>query len=86
MAMKAMLCCFELASRLKVNFSKNMLGGVGINQLHMRNYASMLNCDVMKTPFKYLGMEIGGNHRRIIFWEGIIDKIRKRLDRWKGKF
>lgn len=30
MALKAMLCCFELALGLKVNFSKSRLGGVGI--------------------------------------------------------
>jgi len=40
----------------------------------------------MNLPFKYLGVPIGGNHNRLIFWNGLIDKVRKKLLRWKGKF
>jgi len=39
----------------------------------------------MKTPFKYLGMPIGGNHKRRSFWEGVVESVRKILGRWKGK-
>jgi len=46
----------------------------------------MLNCIFMNLPFKYLGVPIGGNHNRLIFWNGLIDKVRKKLLRWKGKF
>ena len=49
-------------------------------------YASILICEVMKVPFTYLGMEVGGNHRRTNFWDKVIEKIRKKLDMWKGKF
>jgi len=59
---------------------------VDVNHAQMMNYASMLNSEVMKTPFSYLGMVVGGEHRRISLWDGVIDKIRKRLDRWRGKF
>jgi len=40
----------------------------------------------MKTPFKYLGMPIGGSHKRRSFWEGVVESVRKRLGRWKNKF
>jgi len=40
----------------------------------------------MKTPFKYLGMLLGGNHRRSKFWEEVVERVRRRLGRWKGKF
>jgi len=36
-------------------------------------------------PFKYLGYLIGGNSRREGFRNLIIDKIKFRLSRWKGK-
>jgi len=39
----------------------------------------------MKLPFKYLGMIIGGNPRRSVFWNPIVDKIHSRLSRWKGR-
>ena len=40
----------------------------------------------MSTSFTYLGFEVGGSQRKVIFWEGIIEKIRKRLDKWKCNF
>ena len=39
----------------------------------------------MELPFKYLGMLIGGNPRRIEFWNPVVDKIKTRLSRWRGK-
>ena len=54
--MKAILHYFELASRHKVNFSKNRIGGVGVDHITVQQFAAILNCEVMKAPFKYLGM------------------------------
>jgi len=81
MVTKSILSCFELASGLKVNFSKNRLGGVGINQSQLQLYSSLLNYEIMKAHFKYLGLEVASNHIRVCFWEDVIDKIKKRLDR-----
>jgi len=39
----------------------------------------------MELPLKYLGTRIEGNPRRIVFWNPIVDKIRLRLSRWKGR-
>ncbi|XP_068483400.1 uncharacterized protein [Phaseolus vulgaris] len=61
---KVMLNCFELASGLNVNYMKIRIGGVGCNQHLIQSCATILNCEVKKTPFKYLGMPIGGNHKR----------------------
>ena len=54
-----MLSCFELASGLKVNFLRNSIGGVGVDHHMICRFADILNCKVMKTPFKYLGMLVG---------------------------
>jgi len=83
---KAILICFELASGLKVNFQKSSVGGIGCNNLLLQRFATVLNCATMKTPFKYLGMPVGGNHRRSKFWEEVVERVRRRLGRWKGKF
>lgn len=40
----------------------------------------------MEAPFTYLGMPVGGNPRRISFWEPVILKIKKRLSQWKQKY
>ena len=37
-------------------------------------------------PFKYLGLEVGGNPRKKQFWEPVINKINARLSIWKGRF
>jgi len=39
----------------------------------------------MGLPFKYLGMPIGGNPRKKVFWNPVVEKIRSRLSRWKGR-
>jgi len=36
-------------------------------------------------PFKYLGITVGGNPRRSEFWSPIVDKIKSRLSKWKGR-
>jgi len=38
----------------------------------------------MRVPFKYLGLEVGGNSRKNQFWESILNKISARLSAWKG--
>ena len=85
LTLKAILKCFELASGLKVNYSKSKVGGVGVNMNQTKIFASILNCDIMKAPFSYLGMMVGGNHKRCGFWEGMLNKLRMRLSAWKGK-
>jgi len=62
---KAILCCFDLASELKVNFSKSRFGGVGVNHSNLCVYSSILNCEITKVPFKYLGLEVGGQPSEI---------------------
>jgi len=39
----------------------------------------------MAISFKYLDMTVGGNPRRTVFWNPVVDKIRSRLSQWKGK-
>jgi len=82
---KAILRLFELVSGLRVNFHKSEVGSMGISQLDKRLYSKCLNCRQMDLPFKYLGMTIGGNPRRIEYWNPIVDKIRSRLATWKGR-
>jgi len=37
-------------------------------------FSKCLNYRQMKLPFKYLGMTIGGNPRRVSFWNQVIEK------------
>ena len=85
LVVKAILRSFEVVSRLRVNFHKSVVGLVGISQLDVFVFSKCLNCRQMELPFKYLGMIIGDNPRRLEFWSPIVDKIKSRLSRWRGK-
>jgi len=49
---------------LRVNFHKNKIGGIGVVQNELNNYASTLNYYHMPCPFKYLGIQIGENPKK----------------------
>jgi len=83
---KSILRCFELASSLKINFHKSKLGGVGVREDEFLRSSNILNYGLMNVPFKYLAVYVGGNPRRKQFWEPIVNKIKKKLTLWKGRF
>ena len=72
---KVILSCFELASGLKANFLKSSIGGVGVDHYMICRFPDIVNYKVMKTPFKYLEMLVGGGaargcHRKKCFGKG----------------
>lgn len=77
--LKCILRCFELASGLKVNFFKSKLIGVAMEDSCLRGFASVLHCTASYVPFKFLGLLVGGNPRRISFWEPVLSRVKKRL-------
>lgn len=56
---------------------------MGEGEIH--GLASLLNCRVMKVPFTYLGLPVGGNPRRISFWDTVVKKMSGRLTQWRKK-
>ncbi|KEH15928.1 potassium transporter-like protein, putative, partial [Medicago truncatula] len=84
-AWKALLLLFEATSGLKVmNFHKSMLVGVNIHDSWLAEAPSVLNCKSGKLPFLYLGLPIGGDPRKLKFWQPMIDRIKSRLSGWKS--
>jgi len=84
--LKAILRGFELAFGLKINFHKSKLAGINVLSNAVVVYSKTLNCTQMGVPFKYLGLEVGGNPRKKLFWEPVITKLKARLNMWKGRF
>ena len=84
--MKAILRGFELASGLKINFHKSKLAGINVHNQSLGCYLKTLNCAQMSHPFKYLGLEVGGNPRKKSFWEPVLNKLKARLSVWKGRY
>ncbi|GKF83553.1 RNA-directed DNA polymerase, eukaryota, partial [Tanacetum coccineum] len=77
------LHCFSLSSGLKINLSKSQLLGVGVDSATVYSAALNIGCSVMKTPFKYLGVMVGGNMAKLKAWDETILMLKSRLSKWK---
>jgi hypothetical protein len=82
---KSILRGFHLASGLKVNFGKSCLMGVNVRPDFVELACMFLNCRFGEVPFKYLGLPVGANPRRLLTWEPLLDYLKKRLRSWGEK-
>ena len=73
-------------SGLNVNFNKSILVGVNIADSWLNEAASILNCKVGKIRLLYLSLSIGGDPRRLTFWELVVNTIKSRLAGWQSRF
>ncbi|GKV44307.1 hypothetical protein SLEP1_g51499 [Rubroshorea leprosula] len=85
-AIKCIVRSFELVSGLKVNYAKSQLMGVNVEEAWVEKMAYRLYCKRKDLPFKYLGIPIGGNHRRIAMWHNLMESVKKKLAPWKGRY
>jgi hypothetical protein len=84
--LKAILRGFEMVSGLKVNFWKSSLMGINVSQEFMTLASTFLNCKTRVVSFKYLGLPVGANPRRMMTWEPLLESLRKRLSTWGNKY
>ncbi|CAK8566440.1 unnamed protein product [Lathyrus sativus] len=82
---KAILCGFELKSGLCVNWNKSKVYGINLHADVLRVASNFLACAVGLVPFNFLGIQVGFNPRRKATWTHLVDKVKKRLTKWKGK-
>ncbi|GAU17441.1 hypothetical protein TSUD_233190 [Trifolium subterraneum] len=78
-ALKTVLRGFEIASGLKVNFWKSCVIGVNVPSDFLNMASEFLNCRIGITPFKYLGLPVGANSRKMATWEPMLESVRGRL-------
>lgn len=81
--LKSILRGFELISGLKINLWKNYLYGIRVEESFLMEASKFFACKTGLLPLKFLGLTIGGKHRRVYFWKLIIDCIKARLSSWK---
>ncbi|GJU08415.1 RNA-directed DNA polymerase, eukaryota [Tanacetum coccineum] len=79
------LNCFSLLSGMSINLKKSHILGLGICGSIVSEAAASLGCSVMKTPFNYLGIMVGGNMSLVKSWDETVHKLTKRLSKWKLK-
>jgi hypothetical protein len=59
--------------------------GINVDNTFMVMASSFLNCIRGNLPFKYLGLPVGANPRRMSTWEPMVEKIRSKLNSWGNK-
>lgn len=84
-AIKATLQIFEVVPGLKVNFHKSQLMGLNVDVGWLQNAAYVLNCKVGAVPFRYMGLPVGANPKKLSTWAPVVDTVKQRLSVWKCK-
>ncbi|XP_019442350.1 PREDICTED: uncharacterized protein LOC109347073 [Lupinus angustifolius] len=68
MVLKSILKCFELASGLRINFHKSQFIGINSDEDFVQMAVHKMFCCVGSVPFKFLGIPVGANPKRIATW------------------
>jgi hypothetical protein len=78
--LKFLLCCFEEASGMKINYNKSEVFTIGIDEADAANVADAFNCKLRQFPMKYLGLPL--SYKRLSKEElGMsAGKVEKRLE------
>ncbi|CAL0325442.1 unnamed protein product [Lupinus luteus] len=85
-ALKSILKCFEMTSGLRINCHKSSFIGIKPRRGFVQMAVTKLLCSVGSIPFKFLGIHVGANPRRISTWSSIVDSFKKKLAFWQHKF
>ena len=85
-SLKIILCCFELASGLKVNFAKSLVTEVNVRVEFLGLAESFLYCRVGVVPFTYLGLPVGANPRLQKTWQPLLQMLANRLGSLGNKY
>ncbi|RVW40956.1 putative ribonuclease H protein [Vitis vinifera] len=72
-------------SGLNINLNKSEILPVGRVE-NVEVLASALGCKVGSLPSTYLGLPLGAPHKSVVVWDGVEERMRKRLALWKRQF
>ncbi|KAJ9703718.1 hypothetical protein PVL29_005138 [Vitis rotundifolia] len=76
---------FEAASGLRINLDKSEIIPVGEVE-ELNEMAAELGCRVGQLPAVYLGLPLGASNKALSVWDGVEEKVRRRLALWKRQY
>ena len=79
------LMWFEAMSGLRINLDKSELIPVGCVN-NVEELAAAIGCKVGSLPTSYLGLPLGAQYRSRAVWDGVEERMRKKLARWKSQY
>lgn len=84
--MKSVLRSFEMVSSLKINFWKNCLMGVNVQDSFLQMTADFLHCRIGALFFNYLDLFVGASLKRLQTWQPMNENLRRRLNGWRNRY
>ncbi|RVX21575.1 putative ribonuclease H protein [Vitis vinifera] len=79
------LMWFEAMSGLRINLDKGELIPMGCVN-NVEELAAAIGCKVGSLPTSYLGLPLGAQYRSRAVWDGVEERMRKKLARWKSQY
>ncbi|RVW51028.1 hypothetical protein CK203_077618 [Vitis vinifera] len=79
------LAWFEAASGIRINLAKSKLIKVGEVE-DIEEMTVKLGCRVGSLPTVYLGLPLGAHHKALPMWDGVEERMRRRLALWKRQY
>ncbi|RVW74104.1 LINE-1 reverse transcriptase-like [Vitis vinifera] len=79
------LLWFEAALGLRINLDKSEIIPIGVLE-EIEEMAVELGCRVGSLPSQYLGLPLGAPNKAPSVWNGVEEKVRRRLARWKRQY
>ena len=79
------LAWFKVASGLRINLAKSELIPVGEVE-EIEEITVELGCKVGSLPSVYLGLPLGAHHKAMSMWDGVEERMRRRLALWKRQY
>ena len=73
---------FEAASGLRINLAKSEIISIG----EVDEMAVQLGCRVGQLPAVHLGLPLGAPNKAVSGWDGVEEKVRRRLVLWKRQY
>ena len=67
----------------KINWERFAVRGINVDDGKLLSVAARLNCKVEHLPLVYLGLPLGGCLKEVEFWQPVIDKLQRKLDKWR---
>jgi hypothetical protein len=65
-----------------INLGKSEIVPIGEVE-DVEGLAPLLGCQVTSLPMKYLGLPLGASYKAVSIWNGVIEKMERRLVGWK---
>jgi hypothetical protein len=72
------LLCFEAILGLKFNLKKSELVAMG-EVPYIEELANIFSCNISSLPLHYLGLPLGAPLKSKAVWDGVVEKMEKRL-------